>query len=286
MPANQTKKNHYVPCFYTQQWTSEDGRLCQFSRPHRAVVPKRVHPDATGYSRDLYTEQALPAEFRAHLEDVFLKKVDQRACDALGLLLEKRLDDLSVEQKTAWVRFMMSMLQRSPGKISSLRKQWDEQYMTAGQNLEEIYLRERKVDDPPTLAEYLSQTPADVIARGRVNLLQTVMDLPNVGAHILNMHWAVFEFQSEKFTLLTSDRPIVMTNGLKAQSAHIGLPISPTQLFLCANSPDTFRALERENANDVLPRVNQIVASQTEQLVYGTSDKALRFVEKYLPKKT
>jgi hypothetical protein len=57
---NPTKKNHFVPCFYSSLWTGEDGNLCEFTRPYDRVKPLRKHPAATGYSHDLYTEAALP----------------------------------------------------------------------------------------------------------------------------------------------------------------------------------------------------------------------------------
>src|SRR4051812_43400706 len=117
MASNFTKRNHFVPCFYSKQWTANDGKLWEFSRPHKEVVAKRVSPKATGFRKDLYTENALPDYLRTYLEDVFLKKVDQRANDALQFLLKRSLKDMPVKLRTAWVRFMMSMMQRSPDTI-------------------------------------------------------------------------------------------------------------------------------------------------------------------------
>lgn len=285
MPTNFTEKNHFVPCFYTKQWTGSDRRLCQFSRPHKNVVPKRVHPEATGYSKGLYTEEALPTEIKTYLEDVFLKKVDQKACDALQLLLQSRLDDLSDDHKTAWVRFMMSMMQRSPKTIDSLRKRWDEQFLIFGPDLEERYQNERQESDPATLREFLLQTSPEAKARGVVRLLQSVMDLPNLGTHIVNMRWAVLEFRSKKFSLLTSDRPVIRTNGLQQVNAHIGLPISATKLFLCANEASMLRSIADTDTNDIVRQTNRVVITQAEQFVYGADDKALSFVEKNFRKK-
>jgi hypothetical protein len=49
------QKHHYIPKFYLKQWAGPDGRICEFSRPHKEVKPRMVFPDGTGYERGLYT---------------------------------------------------------------------------------------------------------------------------------------------------------------------------------------------------------------------------------------
>ena len=285
MTANYTKRNHFVPCFYSRQWTSQGGRLCQFSRPYDKVVTKRVSPEGTGYSEDLYTEKSLPPAVTTYLEDTFLKKVDQKASDALQLLLKSRIDDLTIEQRNAWVRFIMSMMQRSPDAIASLRRKWNDGYVRSNPELEERYQSERTPNDPPTVAEFLAQTPPDVIARGAVRLIQSVMDLPRIGTHVMNMVWANVDFRSTKFSLLTSDRPVARSNGLIGADSYIGLPISPTRLFICVNKRETLDAIASAKTEDMIRQANKIVASQAERFVYGLNDKPLPFVEKHLRKK-
>lgn len=33
----RTRRDHYTPCFYSKQWASAKGALCEFSRPHNAA---------------------------------------------------------------------------------------------------------------------------------------------------------------------------------------------------------------------------------------------------------
>jgi hypothetical protein len=42
--SNFTKKNHFVPCFYSSLWAGEDGKLCEYSRPYERVKPRRKCP--------------------------------------------------------------------------------------------------------------------------------------------------------------------------------------------------------------------------------------------------
>ncbi|WP_354002189.1 DUF4238 domain-containing protein [uncultured Reyranella sp.] len=34
-------KHHYIPVFYLKSWIGTDGKLCEFSRPHKTVVDRR-----------------------------------------------------------------------------------------------------------------------------------------------------------------------------------------------------------------------------------------------------
>jgi Protein of unknown function (DUF4238) len=61
--SRSDQKHHYTPVFYLKRWANTDGRLCEFSRPHKLVQPRRTNPDGTGYFRGLYTLDGLaPAE--------------------------------------------------------------------------------------------------------------------------------------------------------------------------------------------------------------------------------
>jgi hypothetical protein len=286
MAPNLTKKNHYVPCFYSEFWAGDDRRLCEFSRPYGCVIPRRTSPKGTGYSIDLYTENALPPQLSTYLEDRFLRTVDQQASEALKLIRENRIDDLTLKQRSGWTRFLMSLLQRSPNKIADLRKKWAEEYENfSGEEVELKYQELKTENDPATLAEYLRNPSPEILGRGHLKLFQSVMDLPQVGSQILNMNWGTFRIKS-RFSLLTSDRPIIMSNGIGKKEGHIGLPIGPDALFLCANEMETIKNIAQMPADDFARHSNLIVATQAERLVFGKNDKALQFVEKHLRKRT
>ena len=82
------RDHHFVPAFYLQHWAKQDGKLIEYSRPYRnKIVAKPVGPKATGFRRDLYAFQHLPAELAQYLEDKFLKRADDKASVALAKLL-------------------------------------------------------------------------------------------------------------------------------------------------------------------------------------------------------
>jgi hypothetical protein len=281
--ANVTKKNHFVPCFYSSLWTGEDGKLCEFTRPYDRVKALRKHPAATGYSNDLYTEATLSPGLHTYLEDIFLKRVDQKARDALQFILADRIDDLSTDLRCAWARFIMSMVQRSPARIAELRNRWKAGYFAPDESIVRRYLELRNATEPATLKEYLEQGPADTLGRGQVRLIQAVMDLPKVGEKIVNMKWGVLTISDViMFNFLTSDRPIIMTNGIGKDGGHIGLPIGPRKLFLAADKQETIDAILDQSLSDLIMATNTTVARHAEKFVYGESDMAINFVEKHL----
>jgi hypothetical protein len=106
------------------------------------------------------------------------------------------------------------------------------------------------------------------------------MDSENVGTFLNRMRWAVIRTHESRYSLLTSDRPIVMTNGLRDPKSHIVMPISPIRVFAMANNLETLREvynlMERGGGVRLL---NNRMARQARKYVYGTDDLSLSFVE-------
>jgi hypothetical protein len=66
-----SRKHHFIPAFYPEQWAGTDGLLIEWSRPRREVVPQRRHPNATGFQYDLYPFSGMPSETRQWFESIF-----------------------------------------------------------------------------------------------------------------------------------------------------------------------------------------------------------------------
>jgi len=284
MQRPQTHKNHFIPSFYSKLWAT-DGKLWEFSRPYDRVVARQTHPNATGYAIDIYTEESLPEEHQTHLEDVFLKMVDQQASDALVYILAGRFDDMGEKHSVAWVRFLMSLLQRSPEKIATLRQRWDDELAEPDPEFEAKYQSMKGPDDPETFHEFMKSRPASV-GRGRVHAIQNTMDLPRVGTGILQMKWGKLTLNHSRHEFLTSDRPIIMTNGLARKEGHIALPLGPRLLFIAANERSTLETIAAMPADELALVCNDRVTKQVERIVIGRTDKPLRFVERNLRKRS
>lgn len=108
-------KNHFVPQGYLRQWAGQDERLCEFSKPHHKVVPKRRHPAETGYQIDLYTISSAPEGERDKIEKRFMQRVDTDAAEAISYFREDV--NLPDRLRSGWSRFLMSLMQRDPEKV-------------------------------------------------------------------------------------------------------------------------------------------------------------------------
>jgi hypothetical protein len=133
--------------------------------------------------------------------------------------------------------------------------------------------------DPDTFEEYEARMASNPSGRATAVLLQMIMDSKFVGEHLNHMKWHVLTFGNAPQCLLTSDRPIMMTNGLVGPDAHLAMPISPSHIFLAVNDDRVLRAVQAMDPDDVLHNNNDRVASQATKYVYGVDGSQLAFVE-------
>lgn len=271
------QKHHYVPVFYQKPWASADGRLCEFSRPYKEVKPRLTHPDGTGYVRGLYTFDALAPDAADFIERQFFLLADGQAALAHQRLLERDVN-FGVELKIAWARFMMTLFHRAPEAMQRLFATISERF--PGELASLVADLKKKGEDVSLETVRAQITPAR-FQELSLRVMHRVMDSEMVGTALIRMYWAVIEFHNYRYPLLTSDRPIVMTNGLNKLDAHLVMPISPTKLFVAANDPEV--VLKINSLDMKLTEVmNDQVVRQARKYVYGTDDSQLRFVEKRL----
>jgi hypothetical protein len=255
-------KHHYIPVFYLKQWTGRDGRLCEFSRPHTTVKPRRVHPDGTGYMHGLNTIPGLPADEAQYIERDYLKKLDDKAAIALQTLLKGQ--PLNKALTVAWASFLYSLTLRPPESLKKLAEQYEK-----------------------TKAEIAAKKGLPV-PQGSVSppeFLPTFLASRIVIPGLAFMRWSVKSTRGARNSLLTSDRPIIMTNGLAKPTDHLAIPISPTTLFFAANNDETFNRIRSMPADHVVEIANARVCEQAIKFIYGTDDRQLRFAANRLGKR-
>jgi hypothetical protein len=232
-------KHHYIPIFYLKQWAGGDGRVCEFSKPYDRVKPKRVHPDGTGYVRGLNTIPGLPPHEADYLETYFMQLTDDYASRALRILLGETPWKFTNKERSGWSRFIVSLVARNPESVERLKAAGHALFDRALPDIESDYASRKRSTDPPTYAEYASQSSPNPAGRAAAILIQKVIDDPRLGTWINQMRWMVLHDARPKNLLLTSDRPIVMTNGLAHENSQIILPISPRHVFVATNNAKT-----------------------------------------------
>ena len=64
-------KHHFNPACSLKPWAGEDDNVCQMRKINGQVIPRRVHPNATGFERDLYRIDGVKPELAQHVETNF-----------------------------------------------------------------------------------------------------------------------------------------------------------------------------------------------------------------------
>jgi Protein of unknown function (DUF4238) len=212
--AGKGDRHHYIPVFYSKEWAGPDGRLCEYSRPYDVVKPKLVYPKGTGYVRGLYTvPRNDDPRVGEYIEHEFFSVTDNSASLVLAQLRSGRQIEWNSDNRSAWSRFIISLMIRNPEYVARVAAEVIGFFDPASSELNEKYRKIRRPEDPETYQEYMALTghPA---GRTSAIAMQTIIDSPLMGGGLNKMHWSIVTFKNAEHTLLTSDRPIIMTNGL------------------------------------------------------------------------
>jgi uncharacterized protein DUF4238 len=232
-------KHHYVPVFYLREWAGGDGRLAEFSRPTGAEVKSRpAGPRGTGYVRGLYRFEGADEDAAEAFERLFFGHVDSQAKQALDIHLGRSQEKWDGDSRSAWSRFIIGMLYRNPERIASLRNYIEDIALDnyeAGRAEYEAQASER---DPPFL-DYLVKK----IAYDALDWTTTILNNEKIGLHLNHMRWAVRDVTDSGLKLFTSDWPVLMTNGLVGEKAHLVMPINPFKAFIASNSKEMEKEL-------------------------------------------
>lgn len=286
-PANEPHKHHYIPQFYLSAWAIEaDGRLCEYSRPYRDIKPKRRHPAETGYIDRLYEMKGLDGPVAQILETKFFSPVDSAAANAMHHMIEHgNQTKWTARLRSGWAQFLHSMLLRMPEDLDLFKDGWRQMMLSDyDDHWETRYRTVRKPSDPPTYQAFMASLPPDQHDRNALNALTSMMASINIGQRIANMVWHVVDTDTRDHPMLTSDRPVIRSNGLDAPNGHIAMPIGPHKLFLAAKNKDVLRSIVGLGPRALVRETNRLVTRRAAKLVYAVDDRQLAFVVKHFGK--
>jgi Protein of unknown function (DUF4238) len=115
----------------------------------------------------------------------------------------------------------------------------------------------------------------------RVNLVIKSFDNDILGTHINGMRWGVINVTASPIRLLLSDRPVQIFN-LKEPRGLVSMPISPTKLFVAANSANTFDKVSRLKPREIVQNVNLFVVGRARRFVWTQDETQRRFVQNHI----
>jgi len=239
------QKHHYVPKFYLKQWVGAHGTLCEFSRPHNIVRPHKCTADGTGYVRGFNTFALLPSQLAHFLEDRFFRTVDNDASAVLRVLLQDKVDfDDPEHSRSAWSRFLMSLIHRNPEGMTRIGAKVAAEFPVLLETTVRSHYQSLRIEtDPGTFEEFRSRITQTEIDEVHLRVMHRIMDSESVGTLLNQMRWAVIRFSEAHHRLMTSDRPICLTPGLGKPDAVLIIPISPRQIFVAVHNVEILKRI-------------------------------------------
>jgi hypothetical protein len=275
-------KHHFNPAFSLQPWTDSDSLLCEMRRINGRVVARRKHPNATGFENDLYRTDGVSVDQEQHLEVNFMKPLDTAADLALKRIMRGDRTEWDGEQRSAWTRYILSLMFRNPAAVRVIRGHIAEMWDVGIEALETNYAERRRQTDPATFEEYYARTSPAASQIGATNMIAEIIDNARVGPTIFDMHWSRIDLSRSTVTLLNSDRPIDQPIGLGDPRAYIALPIGPRMLFLASNDRMLAGRVSRGDHTKAAKLMNKTVVGQAQEFVWGVDDSQLPFVQKHM----
>ncbi|UWU66112.1 DUF4238 domain-containing protein [Bradyrhizobium sp. NC92] len=271
----QLPKHHYIPVFYLKEWASPiDGRVTAFRRPFGdQVSADRKSPKHTGYDRGLYWLDSAPDRESANLiETLVMGPVDHNAAIAHQFIMRDDIKGIPAAIREAWSRFLVGLLLRSPANINDV---YERMMNPSPKERDEI----REITEGALLPEDFS---AEATKRMALRVIVDMIRGTGVEEVINKMRWSIYNLASSKLEFLTSDRPVIMANGIGRLGGHLATPLSPRKLFLAFADEATQRDFKRRTAEDIVNTVNNRVVRRAIQLAWSTSAKPLRYMQKNL----
>jgi hypothetical protein len=230
-------------------------------------------PKATGWKKDLYATDEIEGLDRYFIEREVLRPIDNDAARSLRYLKTYSHGPTDARLNSAWTRFLLTLLYRSPAQIDDLRRSIPEHAPTIFSDVKEQF--------PHIPDEKIHQILAakNTHEGAYQNLLRGLFTEGEVARSIRNMLWCVIKLGKTRFDLLTSDQPLILSNGLGWSNSFLILPIGPQNLFVACHDKRIGDHILEMPAKELVETINDIVVRQAEEFVIARDEKQHRFIE-------
>jgi len=279
---NPPHDHHYIPVFYLKRWVNpRTKKVIEFSKPHedaakRIVVRKRRFPTATGFLRDGYTLIGVKPEDRQALENRIMVPVDNAAADALERLYAG--GTLAPKEYFGWTRFIASLILRTPQDVEIMKRGMKAVYDKTVK--ETIGSLRRKGYKTPSAKEIIARMTKEDYETEALILIGSLIENPISYRSLLGLSWKVFDLPLDAPSFLTSDQPVIRTNGLKKEISYIVMPIGPRKLLVASFHQSTFDWFSLYPARELVRDVNYTVAAQAVACVWAIDDAEFPMISK------
>jgi hypothetical protein len=259
-------KHHYIPVFYLKRWADANGRLLKFTRPYGDEIKHEpTSPKKTGYQRGLYRVPDVPEHLAEIIEQKFMKKMDDLASDVLREFIANVRHGWTLERREAWSRFIVGLMLRNPENLDRIKAELQRYTNENYDKWRKEYEATKKPGAPPfETTDALHTLKVTLMALERCINNKPLLD------GISRLQWGMVDVTGTKYRLLTSDRPVVRTDGLNKPDSHLAVPLSPTRLFIATNNDHTSAMFQSMPPRDLVMRMNKRVVRNAIKFVWDT----------------
>lgn len=278
------KQHHYVPRFLLEHWHSyPDGKLTQFRWAHGRMAAKRFAAKSVAKMEHLYSLQRTNTNPDVKIERDFLgPHVDDPASRAHKTILQHGIRSLITDSdRSAWSRFLVSLMLRVPVKVEYVRSKGREVLKAQLDEGPEDYLKIRGDAPETTLRDWVEKHAPSLLDDFGMMALPKLVESPLLNNALLDATWATRSLKDSRFDLLIADNPLIYI-GTLASRFLISLPITPTLMFLAFNDNRTWDNVSELSDESFIRAANLSTVRQVERYTYATNDRQESFVAKYL----
>lgn len=251
--------------------------------PSGQIRSRRRGTNSTGFQHDLYTIAGATDDTKQNVERLFMGMVDKTAADARDMLIQGQIP--IGPYRAAWVRFLLSLGIRMPVEIESFKRRVRGIWLSHDPEFQAKYEAAKRDDWPDQMTDYLLQNDPTIMDRSAMMLATRMIQNESVTKLMMGATWRVLNTSSVSRRLLTSDHPVVMTNGLMRPDGHFALPISPIHLFIGFMRGDFADQLCNMPVGKLVRLTNDAVIGQARKNVYGVDRSQLAEVRKRMSKR-
>lgn len=284
---NQPRRHHYLPRFFLKRWqTGEPPKVFAYQRfqVNAPIVVEAKSVASIGYEDELYSVRTeLDPIARQAFESGFMSRLDNDAAAVLDQIDATGQAPSAPTSRTAWQRFLLSLVVRSPHHVRRVLEQLKDHDAKTLATLEARYERLRGPADPETFAAYMETDAASQsqVEELKVGFLRDQIDSSWLGNAIERMHWAVMSLSQTKHGFLTGDEPLMMSNGIGRRDGFLALPIGPRRAFIVAHDADLAGGFT-DWPEKIEAAFNDAIAQQARRLVIADTPYQETFVGRRL----
>jgi len=268
---NASRRHHYVPETLIKPWVlgASEGIVRGFywNRWQRKIAYRDGGPKAFCCREDLLTVASTTVKPDL-IETDYFGPVDTLGSRARDRLLSEGPNGLSDEEKSNFIRLLLSLDARRPEQVQIYRA-YGETFKALIDADEEVQALARKHRINRRPSEWFEDYTGVLYEDEALSVIQRVSDNPRIGNILMGCYWSVRTFSEGSPELTLSDRPLLRLGGALTGNFLWLLPLSPNSLLCISPRRDVIEKFQSTRTKEVIHEANIGGALQSDRYVFS-----------------